>query len=44
MKAFAPSTVIPGLVPGIHVFAASEDMDARNTCGSYDACIEGRAR
>jgi hypothetical protein len=48
MSTLTPSIVIPGLVPGIHVFAVAEDVDGRNKCG-HDGCetccafVEGRA-
>jgi hypothetical protein len=44
MNASSPSTVIPGLVPGIHVFAVVEDVDGRNKCGHDVRCslVEGR--
>jgi hypothetical protein len=44
MNASLPSTVIPGLVLGTHVFAVVEDVDGRNKCG-HDVrrgLIEGR--
>jgi hypothetical protein len=49
MTIIIPSIVIPGLVPGIHVFAAVEDVDGRNKCGhdaddTSSACVEGRTR
>jgi hypothetical protein len=49
MNASSPSTVIPGLVLGIHVFAVVEDVDGRNDCGhdvgaTRCACDKGRAR
>jgi hypothetical protein len=49
MIVIVPSTVIPGLVPGIHVFAAVEDVDGRNKCGHdvHEMCCtsdEGRTR
>ena len=49
MTMIIPSIAIPGLVPGIHVFAAVEDVDGRNTCGhdadeTCCACVEGRTR
>ena len=40
------STVIPGLVPGIHVLTPRIDVDGRNKCG-HDGCgtfTAGRAR
>ena len=37
MSVSSPSTVIPGRVPGIHVFAMVEDVDGRNKCG-HDVC------
>ncbi len=33
MTFIVPSIVIPGLVPGIHVFAAVDDGNGRNKCG-----------
>jgi hypothetical protein len=30
------STVMPGLVPGIHVFAEKKGMDGRDKPGHYD--------
>jgi hypothetical protein len=49
MSVLIHSAVIPGLVPGIHVFAAVEDVDGRNECGhdaneTVWACNQGRAR
>jgi hypothetical protein len=48
MNALIPSTVIPGLVPGIHVFAAMRfhEVDGRNKCGHGVRCgtISGRTR
>jgi hypothetical protein len=50
MSALTPSTVIPGLVPGIHVFATLwfQDVDGRDKPGhdaneTWCACVEGRA-
>jgi hypothetical protein len=33
MNALSLSTVIPGLVAGIHVFASVQDVGGRNKCG-----------
>jgi hypothetical protein len=50
MTVLIPSTVIPGLVPGIHVFATSwfQDVDGRDKPGhdvQETCCVsdEGRA-
>ncbi len=50
MSAHTPSTVIPGLVPGIHVFATLcfQDVDGQDKPGhdaneTCCACVEGRA-
>ena len=49
MIVIVPSTVIPGLVPGNHVFAGLEDVDGRNESGHdvHETCCasdEGRTR
>ncbi len=51
MNVLTPSTVIPGLVPGTHVFTAQrfQDVDGRNGCGHdvLEACCifsDGSAR
>jgi hypothetical protein len=51
MTVLIPSAVIPGLVPGIHVFATSwfQDVDGRDkpghdVCGACCASVMGRAR
>ena len=46
MSVLIPTTVIPGLVPGIHVFNHGKDVDGRNKCGHDVRCslTERRAR
>jgi hypothetical protein len=46
MSVLTSFTVIPGLVPGIHVLIPRKDVDGRNKCG-HDGCgtfTLGRAR
>jgi hypothetical protein len=37
MTVTVPSTVIPGLVPGIQALTPRKDVDGRNKCG-HDGC------
>jgi hypothetical protein len=46
MTGHPSSTVIPGLVPGIHALFARrlQDVDGRNKCGHDDSMIFGDLR